>query len=59
MAQARALLQGRDYTTPEDVRSLLIPVLAHRMLLDTRSKYSGLDAKKILTEALEATPVPR
>lgn len=59
MVQAQALLQGRNYATPEDVRTLLVPVLAHRMLLDTRSKYSGLDAKQILTEALEATAVPR
>src|SRR5579862_4285143 len=39
MAQAEALLQGREYVTPADVRALLVPVLAHRMLLDTRSKY--------------------
>jgi MoxR-like ATPase len=59
MAQAQALLMGRDFVTPEDVRALLVPVLAHRMLLDTRSKYSGIEAKQILTEALESTPVPR
>jgi MoxR-like ATPase len=59
MVQAQALLQGRDYATPEDVRALLVPVLAHRMLLDTRSKYSGLEPQQILVEALEATPVPR
>jgi len=59
MAQAQALLQGRDYTTPEDVRALLVPVLAHRMLLDTRSKYSGIESKQILAEALESTAVPR
>jgi MoxR-like ATPase len=59
MVQAQALLQSRDYATPEDVRALLVPVLAHRMLLDTRSKYSGLEPKQILQEALDATPVPR
>ncbi len=59
MIQARALLKGRTYTVPEDVRDLLVPVLAHRMLLDTRSKYGGLDTKQILEEAIEATPIPR
>jgi len=59
MVQALALLEGRNYVTPEDVRALLIPVLAHRMLLDTRSKYGGVETKQILAEALENTPVPR
>jgi MoxR-like ATPase len=59
MVQAHALLAGRNYSTPEDVRELLVPVLAHRMLLDTRSKYGGIEPKQILTEALDATAVPR
>ena len=58
-AQARALLEGRDFVLPEDVRALAIPVLAHRMLLDTKSKYGGILPERIVDELLESTPVPR
>ncbi|MDQ3813614.1 MAG: MoxR family ATPase, partial [Armatimonadota bacterium] len=37
-AQARARLAGRDHVLPEDVRSLALPVLAHRLMLDTKAK---------------------
>jgi MoxR-like ATPase len=59
MAQAHALLQGRDYVVPEDVRALAVPVLSHRVMLDTKSRYGGATGAQIIQEALEATPVPR
>ena len=40
-AQARARLEGRDFVLPEDVRALAVPVLAHRIMLDTKAKYGG------------------
>ncbi|MBM3459443.1 MAG: MoxR family ATPase [Armatimonadetes bacterium] len=58
-AQARALLLGRDYVLPEDVRELAEPVLAHRMAPDTRARYEGVTGARILAEALEAVPTPR
>ena len=58
-AQARALYLGRDYVLPEDVHTLAIPVLAHRILLDTKSKYGGLMSQQIVEELLDKTPVPR
>ncbi|HYF51633.1 MAG TPA: MoxR family ATPase [Planctomycetota bacterium] len=58
-AQARARIEGRDYVLPEDVRALAIPVLAHRIMLDTKSKYGGLRPHNIIQEALEKVPVPR
>lgn len=39
--QAWALIQGRDYVIPEDIRLLTIPVLAHRMLLSRGAKAAG------------------
>ncbi len=59
MAQARALLAGREYALPEDVRALAVPVLAHRIALDTKARYGGLSAPDIIEEALTQTPVPR
>jgi MoxR-like ATPase len=58
-AQATALLAGRDYVLPEDVRALAPSVLAHRVVLDTKSKYGGLRPDSIIEESLTKTPVPR
>jgi len=58
-AQASAMLRGRDYVVPEDVRELAAPVLAHRIVLDTKAKYGGLRNDQIIQEAMEKTPVPR
>jgi MoxR-like ATPase len=59
MAQAQAAMAGRDYTLPEDVRSLAVPVLAHRLQLDTKSRYGGLQPAQIVEEFLDRVPVPR
>jgi MoxR-like ATPase len=58
-AQARAWMLGRDYVLPEDVRALAVPVLAHRLVLDTKARYSGALAEHIIEEVLASTPVPR
>ena len=58
-SQARAFLEGRDYVLPEDVTALATPVLAHRILLDTKARYSGHLASQIIDEILSSVPVPR
>jgi MoxR-like ATPase len=58
-AQVAALLAGRDYVLPDDVRPLATSVLAHRVVLDTKAKYGGLRNDLIIEEALEKIPVPR
>lgn len=58
-AQARARVAGRDHVLPEDVRALAVPVLAHRLMLDTKTKYSGVRNEQIIEDALEKIPVPR
>ena len=58
-AQSRARVEGRDYVTPEDIRTLAVPVLAHRILLDTKSKYGGLSPRQVIEEIIEKVPVPR
>jgi MoxR-like ATPase len=59
MAQARALMHGRDFVLPEDVKALAVPVLAHRIVLDTRARYAGADKRQLLHEIADRTPVPR
>jgi MoxR-like ATPase len=59
MAQSSACIAGRDYVTPDDVRALAVPVLAHRIALDTKAKYGGAKNEHIIEEAMQKIPVPR
>ncbi len=59
MARARALMQGRDYVLPEDLKALAVPVLAHRLVLDTRARYAGADKRALMKELTGTVPVPR
>jgi MoxR-like ATPase len=56
--QALALLRGRDYVTPDDVRALAVPVIAHRLVVDTKASYSGTRKEGVVTEILDRVPVP-
>jgi MoxR-like ATPase len=55
--QARAFLQARDYAIPEDVKAIAVPVLAHRLALDTKAKYSGVQKEDLVREILDQAPV--
>lgn len=57
MALARAIktwaiTQGRTYATPDDVRDLAVPVLAHRIILDPESEFAGVKAEDIVSRIL-------
>lgn len=58
VAKARALSHGRDYVTPEDVKTVAPPVLAHRLILAPEARSSGLDATAVVKDIIERTPVP-
>lgn len=58
-AQALALLAGRDFVTPDDVQTLAVPVIAHRLALDAQARYAGREAGEIVRRLLETVPVPR
>jgi MoxR-like ATPase len=59
-AQARALVDRRDYCIPDDVRDLAVDVLSHRVLVDPRAGRgrSGEETAWIIRETLEQVPVP-
>jgi MoxR-like ATPase len=57
-SQARAAIRGRDFVVPEDIKSLVPPVLGHRLLLSPRAHLHKQRAEDILTEILEQTPIP-
>ncbi|MBO0755589.1 MAG: MoxR family ATPase [Bradyrhizobiaceae bacterium] len=57
--RAFAVLQGRDFVIPDDVKVLALPVLRHRLMLSPSAEIEGLTADRILREVLERTPAPR
>jgi len=57
-AQARALFEGRAFVVPEDVKTQGVPVLAHRLGLETKARYTGVSKEDIVREILDAVPVP-
>ena len=56
-SQACAFLKGRDFVIPEDVKQVAVPVLAHRLALDTKAKYSGVAKDDVVREILDTVPV--
>jgi MoxR-like ATPase len=56
--QAMALLSGRDYVLPDDVKALAVPALAHRALLSSAGQSQGTDSRVYINEILETVPVP-
>ncbi len=57
-SQARALLQGRDYVLPDDIKALAEPALAHRSLVSSAGQSQGKDSRSFIAEVIKATPVP-
>jgi len=58
ISQAWAALEGRQFVLPDDVRHLLKPVLAHRIVLDLDRELRGATTDAVLAEVLAETPVP-
>jgi MoxR-like ATPase len=56
--QARALLEGRDYVLPDDVKYLAEPVLAHRLILRSREQSEDRTGRNVITGLLDTVPVP-
>lgn len=57
-AQARALLQGRDYVWPDDIKILAVPVIAHRLIVRLTDSSQDRSGRAIVEELIETVPVP-
>ena len=57
-AKALALLRGRDYVVPQDLKDLSQRVLAHRIILSSDAKMHGLTEAAVIARLLEGVPVP-
>ena len=58
LAQGLALVLGEEFVTPEHVRTLAVPVLAHRLALDPQAKFAGRTSQGVVSDILAAIPVP-
>jgi MoxR-like ATPase len=58
LARCRAAMSGRDFVTPEDVKAVAVPALAHRLMLKPELWVQQLAAEDIVREVLETVPTP-
>ena len=58
LARARAALAGRDYVTPDDVKSVAVPALVHRLTLRPELWVQRVSTEEVVGEVLETVPTP-
>jgi len=58
LARARAVIDGRRYTTPDDVKAVAVPALAHRIVLTPEMWVRGGDAAEVVVDVLDSVPTP-
>ena len=57
-SKAYALMNGRDYIAPEDVKRMAYPVLNHRIILSTEALFKGVSPKDVIEDSLRRVKVP-
>jgi MoxR-like ATPase len=57
-SKAEAVMNGRDYVTPEDVREVAFPVLRHRIILNYEAEAEGITTDKVIKQILTRVNVP-
>lgn len=57
--KACAVLQGRDFVIPEDLKLVMIPVLVHRIVLTPEKEMEGLSETQVINDIINSVPVPR
>jgi MoxR-like ATPase len=59
LSRCRAALAGRDFVTPDDVKAIAVPALAHRLMLKPELWVQRRSAEDVVGEILETVPTPR
>jgi MoxR-like ATPase len=59
LSRGWAAMHGRDYVTPDDIKRLVIPALAHRVILKPEPRIKGIKATDIMQNILDSVPVPK
>ncbi|HEY5824670.1 MAG TPA: MoxR family ATPase [Cyclobacteriaceae bacterium] len=58
-AKAYALIHGRDFVSPEDIKTVAYPVLRHRIILSPEKEMEGISADEIIKQIIDKVEVPR
>ena len=58
LSRVISLFEGRDFVVPETIQDLATDVIAHRIVLAPESRYSGLDARQLVSDIVRNTPAP-
>lgn len=58
-SRAHAALNGRDFTTPDDIKAMAMSVLRHRVILRPESEMEGVTPEQTVSTVLDTVPVPR
>jgi MoxR-like ATPase len=58
LSRGKAALEGRDFVTPEDVKAVAVPALAHRLMLKPELWVQRVRAEDVVRERLESVPAP-
>jgi MoxR-like ATPase len=58
VAQALALFDGQEFVSPEHVHEIAVQVIAHRLVLEPQSKFSGVTPAQIVEGIVKHVPVP-
>ena len=58
-AKAAAALEDRSYVTPDDVKSITLPLLEHRILLTPAAEVEGIGAAEVLRGITDGVAIPR
>jgi MoxR-like ATPase len=59
LSRARALIEGRDFVVPDDIKGFALPALAHRIIVKPEPWIRGVRGTDIVRAAVEGTPVPK
>ncbi len=58
VAQALALFDGYEFVTPEHIQEVAVPVIAHRLVMESQARFAGRGAATVVQEILQKIPVP-
>jgi len=57
-AQARSMIDGRDFVSPDDVKSIAEAVMSHRLIISPAARMRGVTGEELVGEVLDSVPVP-
>ncbi len=58
LSQALALIDGEEFVTPDHVREIVVPALAHRVTLDSHAQFSGVSSEQVVAETVREVALP-